>query len=106
MAILDEPQDRINRHLHALQSQRDAGQLFTARQLIELTEYPEPRRVSTFYAQSVSLTEFLAKAKGPRELARFVRDGMRDGYEASLRRYYGWNFDELDRAWHKHAFSE
>src|SRR5262249_20565634 len=106
MAVLDEPQERIDRHLHTLARQRDNDQLFTARELIALKEYPEPRRLAVFYAQSVSLTDFLAKAKDPRILARFLRDGQRDGYEASLRRHYGWDLDELERRWREHAFRE
>jgi hypothetical protein len=106
MAVLDEPQERINRHLRMLAHHRTEGDLFSARQLICLKDYPEARRVPVFYAESVSLTEFLTQAKGPRTLARFVRDGLRDGYEAALKRHYGWDFDELERRWHQHAFAE
>src|SRR5205085_10088874 len=106
MAVLDEPQDRIDRHLRSLTRQRNGGRLYTARELIALKDYPEPGRVPVFYAQSVSLADFLVKAKDSRTVACFVRDGLRDGYEKSLQRYYGWSFDELDRQWRKHAFSE
>jgi hypothetical protein len=106
MAVLDEPQERIDRHLLALPRQRDAGRLFTARELIGLKDYPEPRRITAFYAQSVSLAEFLAKTKSPRVLARFIKDGERDGYEKSLKRHYGWGFDQLEQRWQKHAFGE
>ena len=106
MAVLVEPQDRIDHHLRTLVRQRDEGRLFTARELIDLKDYPEPWRIAAFYAQSVSLAQFLARAKGPRVLSRFVRDGLRDGHETSLQRHYGWNFDELERKWRKHAFSE
>jgi hypothetical protein len=106
MAVLDEPQERIDSHLRALVKKREEGPLFTARELIGLKEYPERRRMTLFYAQSVSLTDFLTKAKDARTLARFVRDSQRDGYETSLRRYYGWDLDELDRRWRKHAFHE
>jgi hypothetical protein len=103
MAVLDEPRDRIDRHLRALTSQRDQGLLFSARELIGMKDYPEPRRMAAFYAQSVSLAEFLSEAKDTRTVARFVRDGLRDGYESSLQRHYGWSFDELERRWRKHV---
>jgi hypothetical protein len=106
MAVLDEPQERIDRHLNTLPRQRKAGQLYTARELIGLKDYPEPRRIAAFYAQSVSLAEFLAKSKSPRELARFIKDGERDGYEKSLKSHFGWDFDQLERRWQKHAFGE
>jgi hypothetical protein len=106
MAILDEPRERIDRHLRTLVRLRDQGLLYTARELLRLTEYPSPRRVPAFYAQSVSLTEFLSSAKDAKTVADFVRDGLHDGYEASLKRHYGWDFDELERRWRKHAFHE
>lgn len=106
MAVLVEPQECIDRHLRALARQRDQGLLFSARELICLKDYPEPRRMAAFYAQSVSLAEFLTESKDSRTVARFVRDGLRDGYETALRRYYGWSFNELDRRWQKHAFCE
>jgi hypothetical protein len=106
MAVLDEPQERIDRHLRTLARHRDEGELYSCRDLLALRDYPVPRWVPVFYAQSVSMTAFLSSAKGPKTLARFVRDGMRDGYEAALKQYYGWDFDELERRWQKHAFSE
>jgi hypothetical protein len=106
MAVLGEPQERIDRHLRTLPRQRKAGQLYTTRELIGMKDYPEPRRIAAFYAQSVSLAGFLAKSKNPRELARFIKDGERDGYEKALKNHYGWDFDELDRRWQQHAFGE
>jgi hypothetical protein len=105
MAVLDEPSERIDSHLQALGRMREAGQLFTTRELLGLKDYPEPRRLRAFYAQSVSLTEFLTKAKSPRDFVQFVRDGEVDGYETALKHTYGWDFDELEQRWRKHAFS-
>ncbi len=74
------------------------------RDLIRMRDYPEPRVIGAFYAQSVSLVEFLTRAKGAKRFAAFVRDGERDSYTASLRRHYGWSFEELDRRWQRYAF--
>lgn len=106
MAILDEPRDRIERHLKTLARLREQGLLYTARELLRITDYPSPRRVPAFYAQSVSLTEFLSSAKDAKTVSDFVRDGLHDGYEASLKRHYGWDFNELERRWRKYAFHE
>jgi hypothetical protein len=106
MAVLTEPRERIERHLRTLPRLRSEGRLYSARELISMKDYPQPGRIPAFYAESVSLTEFLTKAKDPHTLARFVRDGLRDGYETSLQRHYGWDFDELERRWRKHAFRE
>ncbi len=107
MAILAEAPSRIKLHLHYLPRWREEDLLFRMQELISMREYPEPRLVGAFYAQSVSLVEFLMSQKGgARSFADFVRDGERDGYAASLRRHYGWTFAELDRHWKRYAFGE
>src|SRR5262249_7053539 len=106
MAVLGETPERNDRHFRTLPPPRGSRQLYNAKDLISPTDYPQPRRIAVFYAQSVSLTEFLAQSKGPRELARFVKDGQSEGYETALKRHYGWTFEELEQRWRKHAFSE
>jgi hypothetical protein len=106
MAILAETKARINLHLRYLPRWRDDDLLFPMRDLVQMREYPEPRVIGAFYAQSVSLVEFLSSQKGAKRFADFVRDGEREGYAASLRRHYGWSFAELDRRWHRYAFPQ
>ena len=56
--------------------QRDGGQLFTARQLIELTEYPEPRRVSAFYCHRARGAEARVRSRArPLRAAALSRHG-------------------------------
>jgi hypothetical protein len=105
MAVLAEPRDRIERHLRNLPMHRRDRQLFGVGQLMQLNDYPDPRYIGSFYAQSVSLVEFLSKEKGPRVFTQFLRDGMRGGYEAALRRHYGFHdFRELELHWQRYAF--
>lgn len=107
MAILAEAPARIKLHLRYLPRWREDDLLFRMQDLISMRDYPEPRLVGAFYAQSVSLVEFLLRQKGgAKSFADFVRDGERDGYAASLRRHYGWSFAELDRHWKRYAFDE
>jgi hypothetical protein len=106
VAVLAEPRNRIDRHFHYLPRWREDRLLFNLRQLVYLDAYPEPRYIPAFYAQSVSLVEFLSKEKGPEVFTAFVRDGVRDGYARALRRHYGWDFTELERRWYQHAFRE
>lgn len=106
MAVLGEPRERIERHLRNLPGHLHDGELQSARQLVEQRDYPEPRHVGAFYAQSVSLVDFLARAKGPRTFARFLRAGIRSGYAGALREHYGWDFDELERRWRQEALGE
>jgi hypothetical protein len=113
IAVLTEPRDKIDRHLRNLPQHYANHELFSLRELIEQTyqpqqeNYPEPRRIGAFYAQSVSVVDFLAHEKGPQVLTQFVRDGMRNGYEAALQRHYGYrSFAELEQRWSAAAFRE
>jgi hypothetical protein len=104
MAILAEAQPHIDMHLRYLPRWRADDALYSMRALVEMRDYPEPHALGVFYAQSVSLVDFLTRQKGAERFAAFVRDGERDGYTASLRKHYGWSFAELDRHWRRHAF--
>jgi hypothetical protein len=104
LAVLAEPRAKVHLHLRNLPRYDREDQLFSVRQLVQLEDYPEPRRMGPFYAQSVSLVEFLMHEKGPQTVARFLRDGLRDGYESALKRHYGWEIQELERRWRDYAF--
>jgi hypothetical protein len=105
MAVLTEPREQIDRHLRNLPKHSQERHLFYLRDLMRLDEYPEPRRVGAFYAQSVSIVEFLSKQKGPPTFARFLADGMQGSYEEALRRHFGYqDFNDLEQRWRAYAF--
>jgi hypothetical protein len=104
IAVLTEPRDRIERHLRNLPRHRNQGELFALEKLMNSREYPDRHFLGAFYAQSVSLVDFLARTKGPETFARFVREGTRWGFDSASKRYYGWSLDELEREWQHHAF--
>lgn len=104
MAVLAEAQAHIDRHLRYLPRWHADAALYSTRTLVEMRDYPEPQALGVFYAQSVSLVDFLTRRKGSERFAAFVRDGERNGYAASLRKHYGWSFAELDRHWRRYAF--
>ncbi len=100
MAVMSEPRDRVEKHLRTLpQHQRDRL-LFAVADLMKYQAYPEGKYIGSFYAQSVSLVDFLCQQKGTQEFARYLRDGLRDGYEVALRQHYGYNgFLDLQQRW-------
>jgi hypothetical protein len=105
LAVLAEPREAIEEHLRVLPGLRRDRRLFRLRQLLDLDDYPEPSRVSAFYAQSVSLTEFLAEERGPLVFTVFLRDAIRRGYPMALEKHYGiTSIDQLQTAWEAHAF--
>ena len=105
MAVLSEPRERIDLHLHNLPQHRADGEIFPLAELMGMDNYPDGKRIGAFYAESVSLVEFLSKEKGHPVFAQFMRDGMAGGYEAALQKYYGIRgFDELQQRWQRYAF--
>jgi hypothetical protein len=104
LAVLSEPRSKVQLHLGNLPRYREEEKLFSVRQLVQLEDYPESRRMGPFYAQSVSLVDFLTHEKDPQTTMRFLHDGLRDGYESALQRHYGWDFKELDSRWRRYAF--
>jgi hypothetical protein len=106
IAVLSEPRDQVERHLRNLPSCRQQNSLFSVQQLMHLADYPEPSYIKGFYAESVSLIEYLSALKGPQELTAFLRDARKMGYEQALARHYGFrNFDDLQQRWNQRAFA-
>jgi hypothetical protein len=105
VAVLTEPRSRVDAHLRNLPRYERADVLFRTADLVQLDDYPGRRQLGPFYAQSVSLVEFLSGVKGRQTFTRFARDGLRDGYGAALRKHYGWGFEELDQRWRQYAFA-
>jgi hypothetical protein len=69
--------------------------------------YPDPQLMDAFYAESVSLVEFLVKEKGPLVFTQFVREGRKIGYEAALQKYYGYrDFADFEQRWSQFAFGQ
>jgi hypothetical protein len=100
MAMLSEPRERVDLYLQNLPYYRQQQRLYHVRDLMQLTEYPEPRYLSAFYAQSVSLVEFLSAEKGGVVFAQFLREARKDGYQEALNRHYGYRtLDELQAQW-------
>jgi hypothetical protein len=105
MAVLTEPRDKIDRHLKNLTKCRDENSLFHVKQLLQMSDYPEPRYISGFYAQSVSVVDYLSTLKGPQTFSQFMREALKVGYEPTLTKYYGFrNWEELQQRWSAQAF--
>lgn len=106
IAVLSEPAEKIQQHRRNLTQSGSLGQLFSLKELMELNDYPQPRRIGAFYAQSVGLIDFLTRQKGPIAVTRFVADGLREGYESALRRHYGMDFQAMEQRWQEYLRSD
>ncbi len=103
MAVLSEPAQKVEQHRQNLTKAAQEGQLFGVKELMEMDNYPAPRRISAFYAESVILVEFLTQQRGAVVFAEFVTDGLRSGWESALRKHYNWSLAELQQAWDAHV---
>jgi hypothetical protein len=97
MAVLSEPQEKIAQHRQNLVKAARDGQLFGVKELLELENYPKAHRIGAFYAQSVALVEFLTQQRGPEVFSQFVRDGLRNGWDAAARKHYQWDLAEMQQ---------
>jgi tetratricopeptide (TPR) repeat protein len=103
IAVLSEPNEKIDLHRRNLVRSHQEGRLFGLKELMELPDYPPGARISAFYAQSVVLVEFLANQKGPRVFTDFIKDGVRHGYETALQKHYQLTFAQLEQQWQQHV---
>jgi tetratricopeptide (TPR) repeat protein len=99
IAVLTEPNEKVEQHRRNLHKHHKDGQLFGLKELMELKDYPQPRKISAFYAQSVALCEFLTAERDAKTLTDFVKDGVRNGYETALQRHYSLTFPQLEERW-------
>jgi hypothetical protein len=64
------------------------------------TDYPSAEAWSLYYAQSVSLTQFLVGQGTPQQFVSFVRTAQQKGVEIALREVYQIEgFPELENRW-------
>lgn len=73
------------------------GELPLARLFI-IEDYPKD--LMSFYGQGYSISRFLVEMGGRPRFLRFVRDGLKDGWDPATRAHYQLaDVRELDRAW-------
>jgi hypothetical protein len=103
MAVLAEPlNDQINRTAE-LTGPLKEGRVFKLSELMAI-DYPSADAWSLYYAQSVSLTQFLVEQGTHEQFVRFVRGAQQKGVEDSLRSVYKIaGFSELENRWQAFA---
>jgi hypothetical protein len=104
IAVLSEPPANIARHLRNLSRHRDEGLISPVEDLIEQRAHPQRHALGAFYAQSVSLVQFLEKEKGNEALIAFLHCARRHGFGQALRRHYQMTFADLEQRWRQFAF--
>jgi hypothetical protein len=103
MAVLAEPlHEQISRTAE-LTGPLKEGRVFKLSELMAI-DYPSAEAWSLYYAQSVSLTQFLVEQGTPEQFVTFVRGAQQKGVEESLRSVYKIaGFSELENRWQTFA---
>ncbi len=97
-SLLSEDERERNRHDQiAIDLLARRGEVPLTR-LFVIEDYPKD--LMGFYGQGYSISRFLIEMGGRPRFLRFVRDGLKDGWDAATRIHYQLaNVRELDRAW-------
>ena len=103
MAVLAEPlAEQVNRASELSEPLKE-GRVFKLSELMAI-DYPSADAWNLYYAQSVSLTQFLVQQSGHEQFVSFVRGAQRKGVEVALREsYHIEGFAELENRWQSFA---
>lgn len=99
IAVLTEPAHKVDLHRRNLERCLREGSMFGVKELMQLQDYPQPRRIGAFYAQSVCLVEFMTELRGPQVFTAFLRDGLQNGYDEALRKHFNMDMNDLQDRW-------
>jgi hypothetical protein len=97
-SLLSEDNRELRRHDQIVVDLLDRRGEIPLSRLFVIEEYPKD--LMSFYGQGYSISRFLIEMGGRPRFLQFVRDGLKDGWDASTRVHYELsNVRELDRAW-------
>jgi hypothetical protein len=103
IAVLSEPQVERDQRTGELSEPLNKGQIFRINDLVTL-DYPSPKNWNLFYAQSVSLTQFLVEQSSPGKFIEFLRSSQVSGTEPALLEHYAiQGLSDLETRWLEYA---
>lgn len=98
---LDSPAKRA-RHEQDLAAAMRSGTMLPLNRLLADADYPAAPQRAAFYAQSLSLVDYLTHQEPPQEFLRYVKLSTERGHSRALAAVYGLEEAELDRRWQEH----
>jgi hypothetical protein len=103
IAVMAEPSTEQQLKVAELRDPLESGRIFPLDKLMSL-DYPDAKDWGLYYAQSVSLTRFLAEQGSPEAFVRFVRASQQKGLQVALRDVYQIaGLDMLQQRWLDYA---
>lgn len=103
LALLTDPTDKRVRHAHDLEVAFRTRSTLPLARLLSDADYPAASQRAAFYAQSVSLVEYLTEVDTPKVFVRYLRLSSEVGHDQALQAVYGIDREELERRWSQHA---
>lgn len=100
-AMLSESESQKLRQRLLVEQLVRAGKVIPIAELLRIDEYPnDDSELHAFYAQSLTLSEFLIENGGRRRYLQFAQEGHLQGWDRSLDRHYQWkNCETLQEVW-------
>ncbi|HEY1859351.1 MAG TPA: hypothetical protein VGG61_03300 [Gemmataceae bacterium] len=100
-SVLSEDEPERSRHDRMVRDKLNAGRAIPLRRLLPLTDYPrDMENVMSLYAEGFSVCDFLVNSSSRPEFLKFVADGMRYGWDESVKAHYQYeNVNGLEEAW-------
>ncbi|MEX0642380.1 MAG: hypothetical protein WD468_06750 [Pirellulales bacterium] len=105
MALLFDPPDKKARHQRDLDIAIRANRTLSLDRLLSDVDYPSASHRAAFYAQSLSLVDYLTRLNSPKEFVRFASLTTQHWPEHALSVVYEMNTKQLSRNWRSHAAS-
>jgi RNA polymerase sigma factor (sigma-70 family) len=100
MALVEATRSKRERYERACHKMMQGTPEMPLRRLLGLREYPQD--VRAYYAEGMTLTQFLVERKDRATFLAFVGLGMRKDWDAAVRRYYGLDgVEELEARWRR-----
>jgi hypothetical protein len=100
-AMLSESQSQKLRQNLVVEQLIHTGDVIPLRQMLQMMEYPPNKaKLYAFYAQSLTLAEFLIAQRGPVRFLEFVNEGHSGEWDAAIHLHYEIeNVEALQGAW-------
>lgn len=103
LALLMDPADKRARHAHDLEVALRARSTLQLARLLSDVDYPVASQRAAFYAQSMSLVEYLTQLDTPKEFVRYLKLLGGVGHDRALEAVYKIDRQELEQRWWQRA---
>ncbi len=103
LALLFDPADKRVRHRRDLNTALQNRTSLSLNRLLTDIDYPVAAQRAAFYAQSLSLVEYLTQLESPTEFVQFAKLSTERGPNHALSEIYGLNTRELERRWKQYT---